>query len=400
MEIIQVETYFDGDNYFNDGPYLILTANGCITNIVRKQGVSPDLFLQPGNNLTTAAFAMPGLAEGHAHLFLAGEELDFGKRNSYLKSDFSTFLEVGRANLQKSLNAGVTLVRDAGDIHGVNTALRNSRDGSQPQIRSAGKALRKKGRYGSFMGVEVEHRDDFGHTIEKLASHADELKILLTGIIDFEKGEVKGAPQFDLDELKHISLVCRSLNLRNFAHCSGKEGLELAIEAGINSIEHGFFMMEQMLPRMCDKNMEWVPTFSPVKFQLENPELADWNRQSQDAIRAILDNHHEMVGKAGEIGLHIIPGSDAGSYGVEHGKALLDEIIHLVNSGLSLSQVLHNATILVRGKWNLPLNYLRIGNKEPFVLLDKNPFTDIQHIYSDKRIMGNSNRLPYISKTA
>jgi imidazolonepropionase-like amidohydrolase len=386
MEIIQVETYFDGDNYFNDGPYLILTADGCITNIVRKQGVNPDLFLQPGHNLTTAAFAMPGLAEGHAHLFLAGEELDFGKRNSYLKSDFSTFLEVGRTNLQKSLNAGVTLVRDAGDIHGVNTALRNLRDGSQPHIRSAGKALRKKGRYGSFMGVEVEHRDDFDHTIEKLASHADELKILLTGIIDFEKGEVKGAPQFDLDELKHISLICRSLNLRNFAHCSGKEGLELAIEAGINSIEHGFFMMEQMLPRMCDKNMEWVPTFSPVKFQLENPELAGWNLQSQDAIRSILDNHHEMVGKAGEIGLHIIPGSDAGSYGVEHGKALLDEIVHLVNSGLTLGKVLNSATVLVREKWNCQPNYLRTGSKEAFVLLEKDPFTDLQNIYSDKRI--------------
>jgi imidazolonepropionase-like amidohydrolase len=177
------------------------------------------------------------------------------------------------------------------------------------------------------------------------------------------------------------------LNLRNFVHCSGKEGLEFAIEAGINSIEHGFFMMEHMLPRMCDKNMEWVPTFSPVKFQLEHPELAGWSLQSQDAIKAILDNHHEMVGKAGEIGLHIIPGSDAGSYGVEHGIALLDEIVHLVNSGLSLGKVLNSSTVLVREKWNCELNYLRTGSREPFVLLEKDPFTDLQNIYSGKRII-------------
>lgn len=145
-----------------------------------------------------------------------------------------------------------------------------------------------------------------------------------------------------------------------------------------------------MLSRMCDQNMEWVPTFSPVKFQLQNPELSGWNMQSQDAIRAILDNHHEMVGKAGAMGLHVIPGSDAGSYGVEHGKALLDEIIYLVNSGLSINQVLHNATILVRKKWNCPLNYLRNGNKEAFVLLDEDPFTDIQNIYSEKRIVHDS----------
>ena len=387
MDIIQVETYFDGDKYFNDGPYIISMAKGCIANIVRKQLVSPNLFLQSGQNLITAAFAMPGLAEGHAHLFLAGEELDFKKRNDYLKSGLSTFLEVGRSNLQKSLNAGITLVRDAGDIHGVNTTLRNSRNGSLPHIRSAGKALRKKGRYGSFMGVEVENRDEFDHAIERLAGHADELKILLTGIIDFEKGEVKGVPQFDLEELAHITAICKKLKIRNFAHCSGEEGIELAIKAGINSIEHGFFMKEHHLTRMTDQNMEWVPTFSPVKFQLEHPDLAGWNVQSQEAIRAILDNHHEMVGKAGEIGLHVIPGSDAGSYGVEHGKALLDEIVHLVNSGLSLTQVLNSATILVREKWNCPLNYLRDGNKEAFVLLEKDPFTDIRNIYSEKRIV-------------
>lgn len=386
-DIIQVETYFDGDRYFNDGPYLIFITDGCINNIVRKHQVNSDLFLQPGHNLITSSFAMPGLAEGHAHLFLAGEELDFEKRSKYLRSHLSSFLETGRNNLQKSLEAGITLVRDAGDIHGVNTILRNSRNGSLPHIRSAGKALRKKGRYGSFMGVEVEKRDDFDHTIVKLASHADELKILLTGIIDFEKGEVKGAPQFDLDELKHITSVCKDLKLRNFVHCSGSEGIDIAIEAGINSIEHGFFMMEHHLSRMTDQDMEWVPTFSPVKFQLENPELAGWNKQSQNAIRAILDNHHEMVGRGGEIGLHIIPGSDAGSYGVEHGKSLLDEIVHLVNSGLSLTQVLHNATILVREKWNLPLNYLRIGNKEPFVLLEEDPFANIRNIYSEKKIV-------------
>lgn len=386
-DIIQVDTYFDGDGYFNNGPYLIIITEGSIEAIVAKKEVTDDFLLQPNINLIKAAFAMPGLAEAHAHLFLAGEELDFKKRSNYLKGDLSTFVEVGKENLRKSLESGITLVRDAGDIHGVNTILRNSSNSSLPKVRSAGKALRKKGRYGSFMGVEVESKEDFTPVIEDLIANADELKILLTGIIDFEKGEVKGVPQFDLDELKRISLVCKKMNIRNFVHCSGKDGLELAIEVGINSIEHGFFMEEQMLTRMCDKNMEWVPTFSPVHFQLENPELAGWNKKSQDAIRAILDNHYNMVRKAGEIGLHLIPGSDAGSYGVEHGKALLHEIVHLVKAGLPLWQVLHNATILVREKWNYPLNYIRKGSKEAFVLLDKDPFTDIRNIYSKKRII-------------
>lgn len=388
-DIIQVEAYFDGDIYYNEGPYLIIIAGGSIEQIVQKRQICDDLLLQPGNNLISSTFAMPGLAEAHAHLFLAGEELDFKKRSDYLKSDLSIFIEVGKENLRKSLLAGITLVRDAGDIYGVNTLLRNSNNGNLPQIRSAGMALRKKGRYGSFMGIEVENRDEFDQTIEKIAQQADELKILLTGIIDFEKGEVKGVPQFDLDELKHISDICNRLKIRNFAHCSGKEGIELAIETGINSIEHGFFMQKEMLPRMCDKQMEWVPTFSPVHFQLKNPELAGWNQKSQDAIKAILDNHYEMVGLAGKMNLHVIPGSDAGSYGVEHGKALLDEIVHLVNAGLSLSQVLHNATILVRKKWNYPLNYLRQGSSEAFVIMDKDPFVKIQDIYSKKIIISS-----------
>src|SRR5680860_504760 len=119
-DIIQVDTYFDGDGYFSDGPYFIIITEGSIEAIVAKKEVSDDFLLQPNINLINAAFAMPGLAEGHAHLFLAGEELDFKKRSSYLKSDLSTFVEVGKENLQKSLESGITLVRDAGDIHGVN----------------------------------------------------------------------------------------------------------------------------------------------------------------------------------------------------------------------------------------------------------------------------------------
>ncbi len=89
---------------------------------------------------------------------------------------------------------------------------------------------------------EATDAQSIERTVRKLASKAHDLKILLTGIIGFEKGQMKGSMQFDLGEAKLIVAIAREHGRKTFAHCSGIDGLRIAVEAGIDSIEHGFFM--------------------------------------------------------------------------------------------------------------------------------------------------------------
>ncbi len=80
---------------------------------------------------------MPGLVEAHAHLFLDGSELDTATRNAYLSAEPAQMMATARENAAKSVRAGVTLVRDAGDKYGINHEIRRElKESREPAHRA------------------------------------------------------------------------------------------------------------------------------------------------------------------------------------------------------------------------------------------------------------------------
>lgn len=401
LEIFLVQSYFDGLKVHADGPYTIVTRSGVILEI--GNGDSP--LDKPGmaenvNSGTVvlhrSAFLMPGLTEGHCHLFLDGVEFDFKKRRDYLSASWDEMLGVGNRSIADALAAGITLIRDGGDKHGINHRLRDDSANSlevKPEIRSAGRAIRKDGRYGGFLGTAVKDAGDIPQAIHDIAERADDLKILLTGIIDFEKGEVKGPVQFSLEETLLMVKTASRLGLLTYAHCSGVEGLKIAVEAGVSSIEHGFFMNRDILTMMADKNISWVPTVSPVYFQYQNPERAGWNKQTVCKLDAILNNHFEHIALALEIGVPVIAGSDAGSYGVPHGRGLIDELFFLDRAGIPLAEILSCATSVPRKHWNCESANIVRGNRINFLELRGSPFINSENLRRPRTIFRDTTEL-------
>ncbi len=362
------ESYFDGaaEHAAGSGPYLISIDNGLIHSIHAGAGDAPcDV---------RAAFAMPGLAEAHAHLFLDGGELDFDKRNAYLAAPRDEMLQVARQNIARNAAAGVTLIRDAGDRYGINDAIRAEQAGRNVRVRSPGLGVKRPKRYGGFMARDVAADDDVGAIVAGMAAHADDIKIILTGIIDFVAGEVKGAPQFNEDELRTIVGAAHARGRKTFAHCSGLGGLKVAVAAGVDSIEHGFFMTPDILDAMAEKRIAWVPTVSPVHFQWARPELAGWDENTIGNLRRILDGHAEHIGLAHKKGVELVAGSDAGSPGVVHGTALIDELHHFLDAGLPMAAALEAATSRPRRLWNTGSGRLAAGEAADAILLDRSPF--------------------------
>lgn len=388
--VLTVNSYFDGARLHAQGPYTIEIVHGRIHQIYQGD-VAPAVAARArhlsGDELEVirAPFVMPGLVESHCHLFLDGAELDFQVRKDYLNAPPEEMLAVGHRSVEQNLAAGITLIRDAGDIHGINTRIKAElaeQAGTKftPELRSPGRAIRKAKRYGSFMAVETTDAASIERTIRELAPNADDLKVLLTGIIDFEKAEMKGGVQFDLEETRAITKIARELGLLTYAHCSGPEGLNVAVTAGINSIEHGFFMEREILKRMADQGTAWVPTFSPVYFQFDRPELAGWNEATLAGLRAILDRHFEHVGLAGEMGVPVVAGSDAGSYGVPHGKGLIDELFFMRAAGMPMDKVLAAATSVPRRLWGCEPADLVPGNTANLIALPGSPFDESDYL--------------------
>lgn len=370
IRVMRVQAWFDGASLHAEGPFDITVADGVIASIAPAMETNAaDMH---------AAFAMPGLCDAHVHLFLDGSRLDPAERAAQCRSGAPEILAVARANIESNVRAGVTLLRDAGDAFGINHSIRQelgTRADDRLTLRSAGAGLRRTGRYGRLLACEVGDACDIVRCVNAAVEAADDVKIILTDIVDFETGEMKGPPQFDLDEMRAIVARAHERGRRVFVHCSGTDGIAIAVAAQVDSIEHGYLMNRELLKRMVDAQIAWVPTFAPVRFQLSRPELAGWSRATIANLDRILHSHAEHVVLGHELGASIIAGSDAGSPGVLHGGGLIDELGHLYEAGLPLTAVIKSATEEPRKHWGLPSS-LSVGQKADLVLLATSPFQD------------------------
>lgn len=351
--------------------------------------------LKPGQNAPDAVLddytILPGLIEAHAHLFLEGAELDFEKRKAYLEQSPEDLLRQARNRLEKLLRIGVMTVRDAGDKDGVGLALSaDYRSGGcfpMPYLDSPGAAIHHQGRYGSFMGRPLEEFETPEECVDdRIRRGADRIKLIPTGIINFEQGKVTAKPQMDVEEVRELVDSAHSRGKQTFAHASGDDGIENAIEGGVDSVEHGFFIRDDQLARMRDRDIAWVPTFTPVQVQVDHADRMGWNEETVGHLKGILDAHSESLVKAREMGVTVIAGSDAGSCGVAHGLGFLAELERMEAAGVAPIDILRSATGAPAGRLGFhdPIGTLRPGAKARFILTRHSPVESIRNLRKEK----------------
>ena len=145
---------------------------------------------------------------------------------------------------------------------------------------------------------------------------ADHIKIVPTGIINFAKGLVVAKPQFSVEEIQQFKNAARSHQKHVMAHASGDVGVGHAIDGGVDTVEHGFFITDDQLKKMRDKGISWVPTFTPVQEQVDHADVMDGKARPWAISRKILENHAQSLQKALAMGVNVLVGSDSGSCGV------------------------------------------------------------------------------------
>lgn len=373
-EVIVAAEWFDGERR-RAGPVTCVVAGGRLVTVAT--GDQSVALADPGAVITRVPFLMPGLVDAHVHLFLEGHVTDGALRSAHLRKPFEELLATARDSARRALARGITLVRDAGDRHGINHRVRAEARGSPvlARVRSAGTGLKRPRRYGAFIASDVADDAAIRDAVAALAPDCDEIKLVLTGIIDFEAGAVTDEPQFDQAAAALIVTTARAHGRKTLAHCSGAAGLAIAVAAGVDSIEHGFFMDRETLARMRDRGIAWTPTFCPVHFQWAQPETAGWSAATVGRLRRILDDHAGQLRLADTLGVPLLLGSDAGSMGVAHGSALLEEVERWLEAGVPLERVLVAATAAPRRHFGLPA-LLAPGAPFDAIALPGSPFAD------------------------
>jgi len=341
-----------------------------------------------------AATLLPGLIEAHAHLFLEGGELDPARRTAAQRQLPAELLAAAWPRMEKLVRLGIAGVRDAGDKDGVGLALSAACRGADrplmPYLDSPGAAIHHRGRYGSFMGAPLE---DFASpadcVAERVAAGADRIKLIPTGIINFQTGTVTSAPQMTTDEITQLVNGAHAVGRQTFAHASGDEGIERAIEGGVDSVEHGFFVRPDQLMRMRDRRIAWVPTFAPVQTQIDEAARLGWDAMVVGHLRRILDQHAASLVRAHSLGVLIVAGSDAGSYGVAHGTGFLRELELMERAGLPPLAVINAATGVSAGRLGFRENFGRIvpGARSRFVVTRHPPLITVANLRKPRTIV-------------
>lgn len=329
----------------------------------------------------TGLTVLPGLIDAHVHLALDG--IDF---QASLKRWQDPLLreEVLARALRVSLEHGLVAIRDGGDREGLNLQAREwVRTGKHPgpRVVATGMAVTKKGRYGSFLGPGTTDPASIRELVTSLVNRdVDQVKVVVSGLVTFHSyGEV-GSLEFNIAELSETVKTAHAAGRPVMAHVNSAPGLDLALAAGVDSIEHGYFLTAAQLEVMAARGAYWVPTVAAVANRLHTTKRTAYPEREIDIIRRTQETQQEMVALAHRLGVKLVVGTDAGAPGVYHGESYLDELLYWHRAGIPAAAILRAATVTAAAALGLDgeLGQVRPGYRPCLIAVRGDPLEDLK----------------------
>jgi len=336
-------------------------------------------------------YCLPGLIDAHTHL-----SSQMGP-DSYISKFTLNAADVTLNAVQyadRTLQAGFTTVRDLGDSYGVTAALRDAIKAGKvdgPRVFTSGKSLATTGGHadpsngyrdglhppttpgdGVINGVDEARRAVRQH----YQDGADLIKITATGGV-LSQASSGDNSQFTHDELDAIINIAHDYGFKVAAHAHGKGGMKRAIEAGVNSIEHGSYLDDEIVKLMKKHGTYLVPTLMAGDFVAQKAQEAGYFPPMVAKKAATIGPIMGAAFKrAYEGGVKIAFGTDSGVS--EHGRNA-EEFNLMVAQGMSASEAIVAAT---RTAAELigddKIGVIQSGSYADMVVVKNNPLNDIQ----------------------
>ena len=333
----------------------------------------------------------PGWIDMHVHLGHESSPQRYSE-GFRLNPEFTVLRSVEYA--RRTLHAGFTSVRDLGGE--TTLALRDGiNEGwvSGPRIFAAGKSIATTGGHadptngvnhliadalgepGPAEGV-VNSPDEARQAVrQRYKDGSDVIKITATGgVLSYARSG--DAPQFTVDEVKAVVDAARDYGYTVAAHAHGKEGMRRAIVGGVDTIEHGTYMDDELFALMKKHGTWYVPTVTAGRFVAEKARIDGYY---PDVVRPkaarIGPQIQGTLAKAWKAGVKIAFGTDSGVS--LHGENA-DEFIYMVEAGMPPAEALRAATVhaaSVLGRNDL--GTLAPGSIADIVAMPGDPLQDI-----------------------
>ena len=340
------------------------------------------------------ATVLPGLIDAHTHLTM---EPRFG----YDRLAISVPREalIGAKNARLTLLAGFTTARNVGARGFTDVALRdsiNAGDVPGPRLLVSGPPLSITGGHcdnnmlpfeyhavsdGAADGIaEVQHK-----VRENIKYGADLIKVCATGGV-LSLGDNPQHSQYTLEEMKAIVADAHRLGRKVAAHAHGAEGIRWAVEAGVDSIEHGSYIDDAGIAAMKERGTYLVPTLYLGDWMMENAGLTHLPPPLLTKAQEVIPAARRNIAHAFASGVKVAFGTDAAVY--PHGLNA-HEFAVMVKLGLTPLQAIQAATANAADLmgWSGKVGSLEPGGWADIIAVDGDPVKDITTLERVKFVM-------------
>ena len=335
----------------------------------------------PGDGLVVegAGFSLlPGLINCHAHLCNDGAA-DLYAQVVNDSVPIATIRAVRNARL--ALRAGVTTVRDCGAASQIALEISKAVDQGLiegPRVRAAGRVVTMTGGHGHFIGREADGPDEVRKAVRaEIKGGAHFIKVMATGGV-LTPGVDPSQTTFQPEELRAAVEEAHKAGRPIASHAIGNRGIKNALQAGIDSVEHGFYLDDEAINLALKNDSYMVPTLIAVDQIVNNGRqrgIPEWVVRKAEAESG---HHRESFALAVRSGMRIAAGTDAGTPFNPHGDLAL-ELARMVEFGLSSMQAITAATMSAAQLLRIDnlVGSIEVGKQADLLLVPGDPTSDI-----------------------
>ena len=348
MFALRAPSAFDGTRFLPGGATVLVDGE-------KIAGVEAYDFTVPEGCAVTSydGSLLPGLVDAHVHL-VADASPGSLERTEHMSPE-----EID-AQIERSLAAqaakGVTTVRDLGDRDYRTLAFRDRRTPGQPRILAAGPPITSVGGHCHFLGGEAEGPDGLRAAVaEHHARGVDVIKVMASGGFLTVGTDMFGR-QYEATDLAVVVEAAHAVGLQVMAHAHSIAGIEAAIDARVDCIEHfsgiaegGAPMPDDLLARVAAAGIAVDPTMGFDQSLIPHmppppPQVVEVMARTGIDMAAMMIRLFETAARLRAHGIRVVPGVDSGAMPLKaHGNEWI-AVADLVTAGWPIEEALAAGT--------------------------------------------------------